>query len=221
MNQTQLLERGLKHIREFVASPEFKTKRFFEGDYIVKQDQQLDFVYWASVVQYSIFHTAQNGKSLSLGDYYSEDRFFGEVELFSDEGFQFDVVATADVDLTVIPYSAFVEFLANDGAVAFWMNSKMATVYQQSMQVAIERSLYPLRFNILKDIMCQAEEAAPSVNHAYMYQEAQRFGCSERAYNRVVRELIDEELISKRDSDNRLLPKNIPAIAQCLERYQG
>ncbi|WP_375749420.1 Crp/Fnr family transcriptional regulator [Vibrio sp. HN007] len=219
MNKSKLLQEGLEHIRLHIKNEGYKEIRIRKGEYIVRQNQVLDFVYWASVAQYAIYHTARNGKTLSLGDYFSEDRFFGEVECFSDELCQFDIVATADTELVVISKEQLSELLIHDGKIAFWMNCNTSKLYQSSMDVAIERSLYPLKYNILKDILHRYTEVSMPLSHTYMYQEAQRFGCTERAYNRIIHELINDGLIEKERDENIINPTNIEAIKACLNSY--
>lgn len=219
MIQAEILIEGLERIRLLIKNGNYKTIRVLQDEYIVKQDQTLDSVFWASVAQYTILHTSQNGKTLSLGDYYSEDRFFGEVEFFSGRSYQFDVMATADTELVIIPQDQFTEILTQDGFIAFWMNCNMSKTYQRSMDIAIERSLYPLKFNILKDIIQRCTANAQPINHTYMYQEAQRFGCTERAYNRIIHELIDEGIIVKDPYNHSIVPANIEKMFQHLNSY--
>lgn len=202
MKNEEILSEGLVNIRLFVSNSDFKKVLIKEGEYIIKQNQKLDCVFWSSVSQYTICHTSQNGKTLSLGDYYSEDRFFGEVELFSNGGCQFDVIATADTELVAIPVNSFVDIMSKDGKLAFWINRNMANIYQESMSIAIERTLYPLKFNILKDFIKRQMSKSQYVNHEFMYQEAQRFGCTDRAYNRVIHELIDDGVMKKNGSSS-------------------
>lgn len=219
MNRDEILDNGLEKIRRFIKDGNYKTVRVYQGDYIIKQNDELTNVYWASVVQYTIQHTSCNGKTLSLGNYYSEDRFLGEVEFLSARPLQFDVIATADTDLVVIPQKQLQDALIQDGIMAFWLSYNVSQIYQDSMQVAIERSLYPLKYNILKDIFSQKITDEQSKSHTYMYQEAQRFGCTERAYNRVVRELIDEGLIIKTSNSHLIIATDCKKVLRYLEDY--
>lgn len=193
MIKAKLLEDGLRSIRSLINHSNYREIQIEQNDYVVKQNDRLNCVYWADFAHYSIQHTSENGKVLSLGEYRSENRFFGEVEFFSDRACQFDVIASEDITLVVIPNEQLTKIITEDSIIAFWMSCNMSSVYQTSMDIAIERALYPLKYNILKDMLRRHTARASSTNHMLMYKEAQRFGCTERAYNRVIHELIDEK----------------------------
>ena len=91
---------------------------------------------------------------------------------------------------------------------------------QQSMSTAIDRSLYPLKFNVIKDIVNRFTTQSHANNHAYMYQEAQRFGCTERAYTRIIHELIDEGLVKKGSDASTIIPVDIDALKALIASYQ-
>lgn len=220
MDKAEILREGRERFRQLVYSEDFRTVRMQKGDYIIRQHQDVAEVYWSEVAQFVILHTAQNGKTLSLGDYYLENNFFGEIEFFSGNPCSFDVVATVSIDLVVIPKDRLTEILLQDGKVAFWMNYRMANMYQQSMNIAIERSLYPLKFNIIKDIVDRYTSEARAMNHAYMYQEAQRFGCTERAYTRIIHELINEGLVMKGEDNSTIIPVNLALLSDYLKKYE-
>lgn len=219
MKQVELLQEGLERIRLLVKSGNYKDRHIYQGDHILKQNQNLDSVYWASVAQYGIYHTTKSGKTLSLGDYYSEDRFFGEVEFFSGRQCQFDVIANADLELVVIPVDQLTKILLQDGTIAYWLNHSMSKLYQDSMDVAIERSMYPLKYNILKDIVLRYTSKTSYTHHVFMYQEAQRFGCTERAYNRIIQELLGSNLIVKEHAKNTYIPRDVESARDFLNAY--
>tara|TARA_Y100001956_G_scaffold81078_1_gene97703 strand:+ start:2782 stop:3447 length:666 start_codon:yes stop_codon:yes gene_type:complete len=219
MDKDKILNIGLSKIRQLVKSDEYKTIRLQKGDFIIKQHTEVNDVYWADSAQFSVLHTAENGKTLSLGDYRHNDNFFGEMEFFSDGPSPFSVVATADVDLIVIPKEKFAELLLLDGHIAFWMNHRMSNIYLNTMEIAIERSLYPLKYNIIKDIVDRHSHNGKSQGHVYMYQEAQRFGCTERAYTRIIRELINEGLVEKSVDNSGITAIDIDGLTQSLEKY--
>lgn len=220
MKKAEILQTGCERFRQVVESENFKTIEIQKGEFITRQSQQIKEVYWAREAQFSILHTAENGKTLSLGDYRLKDNFFGEVEFFSGHLCAFDAVATADVKLSVIPLERLTEIVVQDGMIAFWMNHRMSNMYQQSMSTAIDRSLYPLKFNVIKDIVNRFTTQSHANNHAYMYQEAQRFGCTERAYTRIIHELIDEGLVKKGSDASTIIPVDIDALKALIASYQ-
>ncbi|WP_194435585.1 Crp/Fnr family transcriptional regulator [Vibrio fluminensis] len=215
-----LLQEGYDVFRCFVNKQALRTISICQGDYIIKQHQTMNEVYWAAPAKFMIRHTAENGKSLSLGDYSLTDNLFGEVEYFSRKPSSFDMIATDKLELAVIPADRLRDFLLQESKAAFWLNHRIATIQQFTMTIALERALYPLKFNIIQDLIHRHSAQTPWFNHAYMYQEAERFGCTERAYARVIRELIDEGLIKKQDDKSTLIPVDIERLKAIVAAYQ-
>lgn len=219
MDKSKILAAGLDKIRQLVTNDQYKTIQVSKGDYIIRQHSEVNDVYWTQAARFSIIQTAQNGKTLSLGDYYLEDNFFGEMEFFSDQPSPFSVIATQDAELTVIPKERFADFLLQDAQVAFWMSHRMSNIYLNTTNIAIERSLYPLKFNIIKDMVTRHTSDNRARGHSYMYQEAQRFGCSERAYTRIIHELIKQGLVKKGADNSQIVPVDIEVLSEYLEHY--
>ncbi|MDC5818658.1 Crp/Fnr family transcriptional regulator [Vibrio europaeus] len=219
MDKNKILSDGLNKLRQLVKREQYKTLHVSKGDFIIRQHSEVNEVYWTEAAQFSVLHTSENGKTLSLGDYYLEDNFFGEMEFFSDKPSPFSVIATQDAQLTVIPKERFAEFLLEDAQVAFWMSHRMSNIYLNTMHIAMERSLYPLKFNIIKDMITRYTSGTQSRGHSYMYQEAQRFGCTERAYTRIIHELIKEGLVKKGADNSEIVPVDIDKLNDYLEQY--
>ncbi|WP_418113206.1 cyclic nucleotide-binding domain-containing protein [Vibrio scophthalmi] len=220
MGKTLLLQQGYEIVRTFIAEENFRRVSVGKGDYIVKQHREVNEIYWASPAHFAIVHTAGNGKRLSLGDYSLVDNLFGEFEYFSGELSPFDMIATAKTDLIAIPTQRFTELLLRESKVAFWLNHRISSIYQHTMNIALERSLYPLKYNIIKDFVMRHVMPTQSIHHSYMYQEAERFGCTERAYARIIRELIDEELIAKSHGKSTLILLDVQRLQNYLDEYQ-
>jgi len=219
MDKNKILSEGLEKLRQLVKRDQYKTLQIHKGDCIIRQHSEVNEVYWTEAARFSVLHTAENGKTLSLGDYFLKDNFFGEMEFFSDKPSPFSVIATEDAQLTIIPKEKFAEFLLEDAQVAFWMSHRMSNIYLNTMHIAMERSLYPLKFNIIKDMISRHTANVPSRGHSYMYQEAQRFGCTERAYTRIIHELIKEGLVKKGADNSEIVPVDIVKLCDYLDQY--
>lgn len=218
MNKKQILTDGLEKLRQLIKRDNYKTLQVCKGDCIIRQHSEVKEIFWTEAARFSLLHTAKNGKTLSFGDYYLEDNFFGEMEFFSDKPSHFSVFATQDAKLTVIPKERFSEILLADPAIAFWMSHRMSNIYLNTMNIAIEHSLYPLKFNIIKDMVTRHTSDARSRAHSYMYQEAQRFGCTERAYTRIIHELIKDGLVTK-NASSEVVPVDLDKLSDYLEQY--
>lgn len=69
--------------------------------------------------------------------------------------------------------------LTSHAEVGVWLSQLLSTSYQRGMARTMERSLQPL------------------VDFSQVSREAERFGCSERTYRRVINQLIEEHYIQK------------------------
>ncbi|WP_028862765.1 Crp/Fnr family transcriptional regulator [Psychromonas aquimarina] len=219
MNKGEILNEGLERLRQIAKSGEFRTVYLDKDDYIIRQHQELNEVYWFDEVHFVVNHTAPNGKTLSMGEFFIENHLTGEIEFFSEKQCQFDVITMAPTEMIAIPKERFTEILLCEAKVAFWLSHNMSGMYQETMDIAIERSLYPLKFNIINDIVRNHASAARPKRHSYMYQEAQRFGCTERAYTRVISELIDEGMLTKGPDNRSVIPVDIEMLVEYIESY--
>ena len=79
-NKKEILEHGLNEILKWVERCNFKRRSVKQGQFIVKANNKVDEIYWSEEARFSIIHMAENGKTLSLGDYHLKNNFFGEIE---------------------------------------------------------------------------------------------------------------------------------------------
>ncbi|WP_064609474.1 Crp/Fnr family transcriptional regulator [Photobacterium sp. J15] len=205
---------GHQELTKLIKNQTFKTRHLEEGDFIVKQGQTISDVYWADLGQYTIRHTASNGRCLNLGLFFSIDRLFGEVELLTGQPCQFDVIATEPMDILIIPSGTMTEMMLSDPRIAFWVSKSLSVRYQETMTIAMNRILHPLVYNVAWDIEQRHLQNIPQVNFSLVHKEAQRFGCSERVYSRVVKQLIDAKLVKK--ENNQLEVINIEKLCRFL-----
>ena len=220
-DKKEILANGLDEILKWIEQCNFKRRSIKRGQFIVEEKNKVDEIYWSEEASFSIIHMAENGKTLSLGDYHSKNNFFGEIEFFSEGSgcFSFSVIASENLELTCIPKDTLTQFFLDHSHAAFWMNHRISSIYLSTMDIAIERSLYPLKYNILKDILRRESTSVQDMSHHYTYQEAQRFGCSDRAYARVIKELVNDGLIKKGTVPTQLKAINLTQIENYLKRY--
>ncbi|QYK15012.1 Crp/Fnr family transcriptional regulator [Shewanella rhizosphaerae] len=212
---SDLASQGYELFCQLLKKRELKTKRFQPGDYLLKQGQEITELYWVSLGQYSIKHTVKNGRTLSLGLFFADNRLFGEVELLTATKCQFDVCASEMIEAKVIPTSLILELIQKEPKLAIWLSQSLSEKYQDTMAVVLNRILYPLGYNIALDIEQRYLDAKPKVNFAQVYKEAERFGCSERTYSRVVLQLVELGLVEK--VNNQIKVKNIEKLSAFIK----
>lgn len=144
---------------------------------------------------------ADNGKVFSLGQRFVSDTIIGEIEFLTQTPSQFSVIANDVMTVQVVPLAMMEKILLTHAEVGIWLSQLLSISYQHGMAKTMERFLQPLVFNIMTDIYERYQQHKPLVDFSQVYREAERFGCSERNYRRVINQLIDEQYIRKQASE--------------------
>ncbi|WP_229655798.1 Crp/Fnr family transcriptional regulator [[Pantoea] beijingensis] len=167
------------------------------GEYLLRQGEEISALYWITLGEYSLHHHAENGKVFSLGQRFVSDTLIGEIEYLTNTPSQFSVVAHDAITVDVIPPALMQTILSSHAEVGIWLSQRLSQNYQGGMAKTMERFLQPLHFTILADIYQRYLQGKPLVDFTQVYREAERFGCSERAYRRVITQLLNDRYIQK------------------------
>ncbi len=203
---------------QLIKKHPLKYKTFNEGELLLQQGQNIHDVLWIELGQYSIDHTTQNGRQLSLGNYFAHDRLLGEIEFLTQSPCQFDIRAIEPITAKVIPTSLLCEWLQQEPKIALWLSHSLSHNYQTTSSEAINRALFPLVYNIAKDLEQRYKRAKPQLSFDLAYKEAQRFGCSERTYSRAIHQLLDLGLVKKGQQTIEVV--DIDALSNYLAQSQ-
>jgi CRP-like cAMP-binding protein len=191
-----------------------EVREFSPGDFIITQGQELRELYWIESGQFTVGHSARNGRFLSLGRYPAHNHLIGEIELHTGTKCQFDVCASQKTKVTVIPITFITELMQNEPNISIWLCQSLSRHYQTTVEVTTNRILHPLIYNIAWDIEQRYLKNKPNINFTQGYKEAERFGCSERVYRRVVSELLSMGFVEK--ISNQLEVKDIDVLSEFL-----
>lgn len=197
---------GYEELCNEVRSVKCKTKLFSENDCILKQGQTIDNLYWVDCGTFSMDYTAENGKRYSLGNMFVDRFILGELEFLTETSCQFSVIATESIEVKVIPRVFFTNLLSKNANVGIWLSRKLSESYQKGMNSTMNRFLQPIVYSIGWDIYERHMELRPNISFQYIYRESERFGCSERAYRRVISSLVEIGLID--NSENEVIVKD-------------
>ena len=206
---------GFEIFRHEIERQHLKSKTFQPHDYLLHQGQEILELFWVDSGQFTIGYTANNGRNYSLGRNLVDKHLFGEVEYLTSSPCQFNLQASEIGTAKVLPIKVMTAILQLDSKVGIWMSQALSSRYQTGMTMTMNRFLHPLIYNIAWDIQQRCIGARPAVNFSHVYKEAERFGCSERVYSRVVNQLLDMDLIKK--IGNQLHVKDMPKLAKFLE----
>jgi len=151
--------------------------------------------------EYTMHYSAENGKTFSLGQRFVSDTIIGEIEYLTQTPSQFSVIAHDAITVRIIPLTMMDAILMNHAQVGIWLSQRLSVSYQNGMAKTMERFLQPLVFNIMADLYERYLMRRPLVDFSQVYREAERFGCSERTYRRVINQLMEENLIQKQSNE--------------------
>ncbi|USD37065.1 Crp/Fnr family transcriptional regulator [Ferrimonas sp. SCSIO 43195] len=189
------INEGHQQLMDAIHALPLKQWQLEEGQPLLHQGEHVNALYWVEKGEFTLHYAAANGKEFGLGIWQGNRRLFGEVELLTGLPCQFDVVPLAPVIVRQLPRAKLESLLIEHPKIGLWLSQQLAGYYQQQMQRNMTLSLYPLAHNIALDLMQRRARGEPDLK---LYQEAARFGCSERVYRRVVAQLTELGLLEKR-----------------------
>ncbi len=192
-----IAEHGYQTLCRLIDSMSLKQKTFEPCEYILQQGEPITCLYWITLGEYTMHYSAENGKTFSLGQRFVSNCIIGELEYLTHTPSQFSVVANERMDVKVIPLMVMNQILSTHAEVGVWLSQLLSKSYQTGMARTMERFLQPLVFNIAADIYQRYQQNQPLVDFGQVFREAERFGCSERAYRRAITQLIEEDYIHK------------------------
>lgn len=213
MTIKSLADIGHKEVLEWVKTGPFLLRHMEPGDYLLRQGQNLEHLYWIDDGFCTVSYTAANGRRFSHGRFNIEDRLYGEIEFLTGKPIQFDIRCDGPVSVRVIPIAELEALLVQHPHVGIWLSQCLADTYQGVMDRVTSHFMYPLAYNIAKDLLLRERGNKPPIQFERVFREAERFGCSERVYRRAVSQLIENGLVEKRGRELKV------ANHTKLERY--
>lgn len=197
MSIQQLAEQGLTQVTRWITLGAFQAKLLKKGEYLLRQGQSVDQLFWIEAGSCTVNYTAANGRRYSHGKFGAGERFYGEIEFFTGRPVQFDIRCEEETLVRVVPVQALEQLMAAEPLVGIWISQCLAETYQGVMDQVTSHFMYPLAYNIARDLLEREQGERAEVQLDKVVREAERFGCSERVYRRAVTQLIDLGLIER------------------------
>ncbi len=170
---------------------------FQEGETILRQGEELEFLYIVPVGNVSMSIIAQNGRRFQLGRAHCDDHIFGEIEFFTRQPCQWNVTADEALNAEAVCLQKLKEQLLAHPLLLLHFASALAADYQDSLAIYTSRLMHSIAHNIASDLLQEKETTAYLVGFDKVTQEAERFGTSARVYRRAVNELIERGLVKR------------------------
>lgn len=99
---------------------------------------------------------------------------------------------------------------------ALFFATAIAIDYQDTVDIFTCRMLYPISYNIALDLYHSHCHHNPVSGFRKGYQEAERFGTTDRVYRRAVKELMDKGLVER--GEEGLQIRNLAGLKAFLEQ---
>ena len=172
-----------------------ETQIINEDDYLYHQGQVVDRLIMVESGRVALSYSAENGRRFQLGAMECDEQLFGEMEFFTGYRCQLDIVAQEPLTVAVCSCEQLEAALNQYPKLTLFFASAMAVDYQDMLEIFLHRMLYPIAHNVAYDLYRQHQNKQPMDGFYKKYQEAERFGTTDRVYRRAVKVLVDAGLV--------------------------
>ncbi|MBY6187628.1 Crp/Fnr family transcriptional regulator [Marinobacter hydrocarbonoclasticus] len=171
---------------------------FAADELILTQGQTVERLHIVPEGKIAFHITAINGRRFQLGEVQCDHQIVGEMEFFTNELCQWNVMAMEPLTTQVLCAQRLQQQLATNPILSLFFASALAHDYQESLEISTHRLLHPIAYDIAHDLWQRQQTQMTLEAFNRIEQEAERFGTSSRVYRRAVKSLIDQGLIEKR-----------------------
>ncbi|MFY8274340.1 Crp/Fnr family transcriptional regulator [Pseudoalteromonas sp. SSDWG2] len=186
---------------------------------LLHQDQPLQKLVLVRSGTVSFSYDVGNGRRLLLGQLDCNNTLIGEIEALNNQPCIYTVTCFSDVSYNLIELKHWRQVLLENPQLSLYTAQTIAAKFQENQKVNLDKLLLPLSYNIAKDCLMRAQNTNPTLLRAYptVSAEAERFATTERAYRRVVTELVDKGFIVR--SKDGLQTVNEDALSEFVESF--
>ncbi|MEJ6475032.1 Crp/Fnr family transcriptional regulator [Pseudoalteromonas piscicida] len=186
---------------------------------LIHQDEPLSKLILVTSGTVSFSYDVGNGRRLLLGQLDCNNTLIGEIEALNNQPCIYTVTCLNDVTYHLIELKYWRKLLLEQPELSLYTAQTIAAKFTENQKINLDKLLLPLSYNIAKDCLLRAENSNPTLLRAYstVSAEAERFATTERAYRRVVSELVEKGLIVR--SNEGLKPVNIDALEDFVDSF--
>ncbi len=182
----------------------------------MQQGQKLNQLVLVPSGKIAMSYSARNGRNFQLGTLKCDSQLFGEMEFFTQNPCQLDILAQTTLTCGIIPADKLQQALGEHPRLALFFASAIAIDYQDTVDIFTRRMLYPISYNIAYDLYHQQLDDLPVSGFNKGYLEAERFGTTARVYRRAIQSLEDAGLV--RRSKGKLEIMDLKALQDFVEQ---
>ncbi|NOU51566.1 cyclic nucleotide-binding domain-containing protein [Pseudoalteromonas sp. JBTF-M23] len=188
-------------------------------DVLIHQDEPLTKLILVRSGTVSFSYDVGNGRRLLLGQLDCNNTLIGEIEALNNQPCIYTVTCLSEVQYNLIELKHWRQLLLDQPELSLYTAQTIAAKFAENQKINLDKLLLPLSYNIAKDCLLRAENNNPTLLRAYptVNAEAERFATTERAYRRVVTELVDKGLIVR--SSEGLKPVDLDALQDFVDSF--
>jgi CRP-like cAMP-binding protein len=172
-----------------------------KGKLVAEQGKPLNKLILIRSGSISFSYDVGNGRRLLLGQLECNNTLVGEIELLNNRPCIYSMTCQTDVVYNLIELRYWHELLQSKPELAIYTAKSIAEKFIENQQINLNKLLLPLSFNIAKDCLARFQDETVTMLKPYtkVSAEAERFATTERAYRRVVSDLVDQGLVQRTD----------------------
>lgn len=195
-----------------------KVRQARDSQVLCHQQQPLTHLMLVHSGTVSLSYSVGNGRRLLLGLLDCNNTLFGEVEALNRQPCIFDVIASGELNYSLVELDVWEQILAEDARLALHTARSIAAKFQENLRINLDKLLLPLSYNIAKDCILRQQPGGGTLRpYKTVSDEAERFATTERAYRRVVSELVELKLVER--SSNGLQPVSTPRLMDFVASF--
>jgi hypothetical protein len=142
-----------------------------------------------------------DGRHFLFGNLECNDHLFGEVEYLSNIPSQWNIIASENIEVSIIKTSDLTNLLERTPSLYRFFAQGIASDLCEQNTIFLTNLMHSLKFKILNDIQARQHSNIQTLPYDNATQEAERFGTSYRVYRRVIKELIDDGFLKYEDKE--------------------
>ncbi|MCG7563831.1 MULTISPECIES: cyclic nucleotide-binding domain-containing protein [Pseudoalteromonas] len=186
---------------------------------LIHQDEPLTKLILVRSGTVSFSYDVGNGRRLLLGQLDCNNTLIGEIEALNNQPCIYTVTCLNDVQYNLIELKHWRQLLLEQPELSLYTAQTIAAKFTENQKINLDKLLLPLSYNIAKDCLLRAENNHPALLRAYstVSAEAERFATTERAYRRVVSELVEKGLIVR--TSEGLKPVDMAKLQEFIDAF--
>lgn len=212
-----LSQQGFTILCESLDKCNLKKKCYSEGQPLMRQGQVVTEIYKVEFGKVGINYSCQSGKTFRLGTHLVEKHLFGDLEFLTGQVCQYNVYADEDITVEVIPFSLLFELIKTHPEISIWLSQNIAARNLSRSKDLIKKLINPLHYNIAMDLYQRSCGKSQSNCYNNMQKDSERFGCTTRAYSRIISDLVSYGLVEKKHGTISVY--NLDKLKSYIENY--